>query len=167
MPQRLSIVPHGQSLGFVWQADEAERSIHSRSMLLNQMAMGLAGKTAEELVFGESGSGAGPDLRQVNSVARRMVCELGMSEALGGLSFNSDGEAEPGEGLALRYSEREAQLVGDEVRRLVDEAQARAVEVLRRSRATLDRLAEVLIERETVSARELEQILDTPLVTSP
>jgi len=166
LPHKLSIIPHGQALGFVWQADEAERSIHSRSMLLNQMAMGLAGRAAEELVFEESSSGAGPDLRQVNAVARRMVCELGMSEALGGMSFSSEGEAEPGQGLALRYSEKEAWTVGEEVRRLVDEADGRAMEVLRGSRTTLDRLAELLLERETLSGQELERILDDPLVPS-
>ncbi len=167
VPHKLSIIPHSLALGFVWQADEAERSTHSRSMLLNQMAMGLAGRAAEELVFGESGSGAGPDLREVNAVARRMVCELGMSEALGGMSFSPDGEGDPGEGLALRYSEKEAQMVGDEVRRLVDEADRRALEVLRESRATLDRLAELLLERETLSGPELEAILDDSLVPSP
>jgi len=167
VPHKLSIIPHADALGFVWQTDEAERSIHSRSMLLNQMAMGLAGRAAEELVFGESSSGAGPDLRQVNSVARRMVCELGMSEALGGMSFSGDGEAEPGEGLSLRYSQKEAQMVGEEVRRLVDEANKRALEVLRDSRATLDRLAALLLERETLSGQDLEKLLGDSLVHSP
>jgi ATP-dependent metalloprotease FtsH len=166
LPHKLSIIPHGNTLGFVWQTDGNERSIESRSMLLNQMAMGLAGRAAEELVFGESGSGAGPDLREVNAVARRMVCELGMSEALGGMSFSRSGEGLPGEELALRYSEKEAQLVGEEVRRLVDEANRRALEVLRGSRGPLDRLAELLLERETLSGPELERILDEPLVPS-
>jgi len=95
-----------------------------------------------------------------------MVCELGMSEALGGMSFSSDGEAGPGEGLSLRYSDKEARIVGEEVRRLVDEADERALAVLRGSRPILNRLAELLMERETLSGQELEQIMDEPLVPS-
>jgi cell division protease FtsH len=164
VPHRVTVIPHGQSLGHVWHTDEQERSIQSRSLLLNQMAMGLAGRAAEELVFGEAGSGAGPDLREVSVLARTMVCELGMSEAIGGVSYSLNGALDPGEGVGLRYSEEEARLIGVEVRRLVGEAEDRAEAVVRDSRSTLDRIAEALLERETLSASELEELMDGTLV---
>jgi cell division protease FtsH len=166
VPHKVSLVPHGQLRGFVIHMDKEERSIHSRSMLLNQMAMGLAGRAAEELVFGESSAGAGPDLQEVSQLARRMVCELGMSEVLGGVSYSGNAGMATGEGVGLRYSEEEARLIGIEVRRLVDEAHNLALEALRESRDTLDAIAEVLLERETLSSKELEEILDGRLVPS-
>ena len=165
VPHKVTIMPHGNALGFVWQADE-ERAIHSRSMLVNQMAMGVAGRVAEQIVFGEPGSGAASDLRRVTASARRMVCELGMSDVLGGVSYSPNGEVDPRLG-APRYSEQEVRLIGEEIRRLVDEAHDRASEVLRGSRETLDRVVDALLERETLSATELEEIMKEPLVSSP
>jgi ATP-dependent metalloprotease FtsH len=165
VPHKVTIIPHGDALGFVWQADEEERAIHSQSMLINQMAMGVAGRVAEEMVFGEPGSGAGSDLRKVTASARRMVCEMGMSEALGGVSYSENGNIDPRLG-GPRYSEEEVQMIGAEVRRLVREAHDRALEVLRGSRETLDRIAEALLEREVLSAQELKEIMDEPVVST-
>ncbi len=164
VPHKLSIVPRGSLLGWVWQAEEKERAMHSRSMLINQMAMMLAGRAAEDLIFGEMGSGAASDLSAASALARKMVCEYGMSEALGNVSYTGNGVLDPAG--TPRYSEEEAQLIGTEVRRLVDEAHDLAIGVLRDSRATLDRIAETLLERETLSAVELEAIIDDPLVPS-
>ena len=164
VPHKLSIIPRGELLGWVWQAEDKERAIHSRTMLINQMAMMLAGRAAEEMVFGELGSGAAPDLSEASAMARKMVCEYGMSEALGNVSYSGNGIVDPGG--APRYSEEEAQLIGAEVRRLVDEAHDLANGVLRGSRDTLERIAETLLERETLSAAELEEIIGDPLVRS-
>lgn len=98
-------------------------------------------------------------------MARRMVGEFGMSEALGNVSYTGNGVLDPSG--TPRYSEEEAQLIGTEVRRLVDEAHDLALGVLRDSRTTLDRIAETLLERETLSAVELEEIIGDPLVHSP
>ncbi|MGI9081858.1 MAG: AAA family ATPase [Thermoleophilaceae bacterium] len=163
VPHKVSIIPHGKMLGFVWGTDEEERSIHSRSTLINQMAMGLGGRVAEELVFGEPGSGAGVDLQKVSASARKMVCELGMTDALGDVSYTDNGGSDPAEWpLGTRYSEEETRLIGAEVRRLVNEARERASEVLHGSRPTLDRIAAALLERETLSAKELEEIMEEP-----
>ena len=151
-PHKVSIIPHGAGLGYVWGVDESERVIHSRSTLLNQMAMVLGGRVAEELLFGEAGSAASDDLAVVSASARRMVRELGMSEALGDMSFSErHGHA--------TYSEKETALIGDESRRLVDEARQLAHRVLLDSSATLERIAEALLERETLSAAELQALV--------
>ena len=149
-------MPRGRSLGHVWQSDGEERVVTSRSALLNQMAVGLGGRAAEKLVFGEPGSGAADDLSRVSGMARRMVRKLGMSEALGDVTYehHSDSNA-----VEESYSEEELRLIGAEVRRLVEEAGERAREVLEGSRATLDRIAAALIERETVSADELQELV--------
>jgi len=158
VPHKVTIVPRGQRVGYVWNVEDDERVIHSRSALINQMAVGFGGRTAEELVVGEPGSGAADDLAKVSSLARKMVCELGMSDALGGVTYNghraSDGHAPAGPG----YSDEEARLIGAEVRRLIDEAHDRSRRVLTESRAALDRIADALLERETLSSDELKAL---------
>ena len=158
VPHKISIVPRGRMLGYVWQANEEERTMHSRSMLLNQMAMGLGGRAAEQLVFGEPGSGASDDLARVSATARRMVCELGMSEALGAMSY-VDETYDYGRSGPPGHSEKEMMLIGEEIRRLVDEAMASATRVLIDSRPALERIAAALLEQETVSAAELEALV--------
>ncbi len=154
-PQRVTIIPRGPGLGWVISADERERTIHTRSMLVNQMAMLLGGRVAEEIVFGEGSSGASDDLAQVSAQARRMVCALGMSETLGDMTYTGE-HVDGGRGPA--YSERETELIGAEARRLVVEARQRAAEVLEASRPTLDRIAQTLLERETISRDELQAL---------
>ena len=158
VPHKISIIPRGRMLGYVWQANEEERTMHSRSMLLNQMAMGLGGRAAEQLVFGEPGSGASDDLARVSTTARRMVCELGMSEALGAMSYFDETYADARSGPP-GYSEQEMMVIGEEIRRLVDEAMARATQVMIDSRPALERIAAALLEQETVSAGELEALV--------
>ncbi len=166
VPRKLSIIPRGPGLGWVWAVDD-ERAIHSRSMLLNQMAMLLGGRVAEQVVFGEAGSGAANDLARVSATARWMVCELGMSEALGDMSYGD--EQSDGRAGGRPYSEKEAALIGDEARRLVDEARALAYDVLVPARASLDRVAKALLERETLSATQLEVLARprAPVASSP
>ena len=159
VPHKVTIVPRGQRVGYVWSVDEDERVIHSRSALIDQMAIGFGGRAAEELVVGEPGSGAADDLAKVSSLARKMVCELGMSEALGGVTYNGHG-AGNGYHAAPSYSDEEARLIGEEVRRLIDEAHERSRRVLSESRASLDRIADALLERETLSADELKGLVD-------
>ncbi len=165
-PHKVTIVPRGRALGYVWSLDEEERAIHSRSMLLNQMAMGLGGRTAEELAFGEPGSGAADDLAKVSRMARVMVCELGMSEALGGVTFRDRFYADGQRSGLPGYSQEETRLIGEEVRRIVEEAHQEARQVLESSRETLNRIAEALLERETLSADELEKLVARAPVAS-
>jgi cell division protease FtsH len=156
IPHRVSVIPRGRTLGAVLTRDEGERLLVTRSELLDEMAALLGGHTAEELVFGEVSSGAGADLQRVNRIARQMVVELGMSARLGVVAYGDD--RRPGDSARI-HSEETARLIDEEVATIVHEAQARAREVLDRSRVLLDRVAAQLAEREVVTAEELEAIL--------
>ncbi len=156
VPHRISIVPRGRTLGFVLLADEEELATHSRSRLINQMAMALAGRVAEKLITGELSSGAWGDLDQANNIARRMICSYGMSDALGGMTF-PDPKDRDGPAL-VRYSEEEKRLIYTEVKRLLDEAERESRQVIVHSRAILERIAATLLEQETMTADELKEI---------
>ena len=157
IPHKITITPRGtRTLGYVWQLDEEERRVLSRATLINQMAMVLGGAVAEELTFDQPGSGAADDLAEVSAIARRMVCELGMSEALSHVTY-PDGSHSDSQGPAT-YSEDEKRIIGLEVRRLVEEAHGLAVGVITRSRDSLDRVASALLERETLSAHDLDEL---------
>ncbi|MGH9189535.1 MAG: ATP-dependent zinc metalloprotease FtsH, partial [Acidimicrobiales bacterium] len=150
------VVARGRALGATWQADEIDRLVLPRSALIDRMAGLLGGRAAEELVFGEPGSGAADDLRRVGEIARRMVCELGMGEGLSPLDY-PDGAAFHGR------SEELDRAIEAEVGRLVDEAHAKALAVLTASREALESGAQALLERETLSAAELDAIAGPPL----
>jgi len=151
-PHRLSIIPRGRALGATWNAEEVEKLVHSRSGLIEQMAGLLGGRAAEEIVFGEPSSGAADDLSRVRQIARQMVCELGMSDALGQLSYTE------GDGSLGENSEEAARLIDQETRRVVDLAYEKGKGVLLASRAQLDKVALALVERETLTADELDEL---------
>ena len=155
VPHKLSVIPRGRALGFMWDAGEDDRAIHARSDLVDQLAMLLAGRTAEQLVFREPSSGAADDLERASAMARRMVCELGMSDALGGVSYPD--AARPDQ---PSYSQEELRAIGVEVRRLIAEAEQLARRVLEDSPAALEDVAGALLEREVLSADELEALVE-------
>ncbi|MEJ7765847.1 MAG: AAA family ATPase, partial [Acidimicrobiales bacterium] len=162
-PHKISIVARGMALGATWHLDDAEPLIHSRSALIDQMAGLLGGRAAEELIFGEPGSGAADDLARVSEIARRMVCELGMSDAVGPQVFSTGGAGGPGPAA----SDEAARTIDAEIRRLIGEAQALATAVLASKRDVLDRAVEVLLERETLTAAELKDLTRTPTSGAP
>ncbi|HET7487134.1 MAG TPA: AAA family ATPase [Acidimicrobiales bacterium] len=146
-PHRVSIVARGQSLGSTWQVDAGDRLVLTRSVLTDRMAVLLGGRAAERLVFGEPGSGAADDLRRVAAIARQMVCEYAMTDALGAVAYP---DATP------------TAAVDAEVRSLVDQALRRATAVLEERRPALDRVASALLERESLEGAELEYLVDGP-----
>jgi cell division protease FtsH len=154
-PYRLTIVPRSGSLGHVRNLDGHDRVIASRSMLIDEMASLLGGIAAEELVFGESGSGAAGDLAQVSEIARRMVRQYGMGDGLGAVSYPETVESGGG-----THSEVLAGRIDDAVVRLVDEALLRARTALASSGQDLERIGTELIEKETLSLDELSALLD-------
>lgn len=167
--QKISIIPRGRAGGLTWftpSEDRMDSGLYSRSYLQNQMAVALGGRLAEEIVFGEEEvtTGASNDLQQVARVARQMVTRFGMSDRLGPVAL---GRAQGGmflgrDIMAERdFSEETAAAIDDEVRNLVDQAYRRAKAVLTDNRTVLDKLAEMLVERETVDAEELQELLAT------
>lgn len=167
--QKISIIPRGRAGGLTWFTPSEERmesGLYSRSYLHNQMAVALGGRLAEEIVFGEEEvtTGASNDLQQVARVARQMITRFGMSEKLGPVALGrQQGNMFLGREIAAErdFSEETAATIDDEVRQLVDVAYRRAKDVLVTNRAVLDRLAQMLVERETVDAEELQDLLNT------
>ncbi|MGH9165152.1 MAG: ATP-dependent zinc metalloprotease FtsH, partial [Acidimicrobiales bacterium] len=151
---KLTIVPRPRSLGHCSVVDEVDRALFSRDRLVNQMAWLLGGREAEELEFGQPSTGAAGDLERVGQVARRMVCEFGMSSAVGPLPFVE------GQGRR-RWSEQTARVIDAEVRHLADEAAARARDTLTSRSSVLNRLALALLEHETLTAQEIAVITGT------
>ncbi len=165
--QKISIIPRGRAGGLTWftpSEDRMDSGLYSRSYLQNQMAVALGGRIAEEVVFGdeEVTTGASNDLQQVARVARQMVMRFGMSDRLGPVALGrAQGNMFLGRDIASErdFSEETAAAVDDEVRNLVDQAYRRAKAVLTENRSVLDQLAGMLIERETVDAEELQELL--------
>jgi len=165
--QKISIIPRGRAGGLTWftpSEDRMDSGLYSRAYLQNQMAVALGGRVAEEIVFGEEEvtTGASNDLQQVARVARQMVTRFGMSERLGPVALGrQQGNMFLGRDIAAErdFSEETASAIDDEVRNLVDQAYRRAKSVLVGNRSVLDRLAEMLVERETVDSEELQQLL--------
>jgi cell division protease FtsH len=150
---RISIVARGSLAGGTWIPETGERKLRSRSVLISWMATLLGGRVAEQLVFGEYADGAASDLAQVGSLARRMVTVLGMSEMVGSLSY-AEADGTPN----VVYSDETARMIDAEARRLVSEAEALAQRVLREQRMILERVAEALLERETLTMEEVDRI---------
>jgi cell division protease FtsH len=160
-PHKISIIPRGTALGRCTLVDTHDRVVHSQSMMMANMAVLLGGRAAEEIVFGELGAGAGSDLERVSDMAQRMVRELGMSKAVGPLAF---GDQERPDGRRRSYSDDATRIIDAEVRRLVTEAEERARAVLTQWRPALDRVAEELLDNETLSVDQVREITDTSSV---
>ncbi|MBW4623459.1 MAG: ATP-dependent zinc metalloprotease FtsH3 [Cyanosarcina radialis HA8281-LM2] len=166
--QKISIIPRGRAGGLTWftpSEDRLDSGLYSRSYLQNQMAVALGGRVAEEIIFGdeEVTTGASNDLQQVARVARQMIMRFGMSDRLGQVALGrQQGNMFLGRDIAAErdFSEETAATIDDEVRNLVDRAYRRAKEVLVNNKHILDRLAQMLIEKETVDAEELQELLD-------
>ncbi|MDJ0508096.1 MAG: ATP-dependent zinc metalloprotease FtsH3 [Crocosphaera sp.] len=168
--QKISIIPRGRAGGLTWftpSEDRMESGLYSRSYLQNQMAVALGGRVAEEIIFGEEEvtTGASNDLQQVARVARQMITRFGMSDSLGpvALGRQNGGGVFLGRDIASDrdFSNETASAIDDEVRQLVDTAYKRAKDVLEGNRSILDKLAEMLVEKETVDADELQEILSS------
>jgi cell division protease FtsH len=161
--QKITIIPRGRAGGLTWFLPSEDR-MQSRTYLRNQMAVALGGRIAEEIVFGESEvtTGASSDLQQVANIARQMVMRFGMSDELGPVALGrSSGNMFLGRDIATErdFSEETAAMIDAEVNKLVSQAYTRAKNLLLHNRPILDRIAQMLIEKETVDAEELEEII--------
>jgi cell division protease FtsH len=159
---KISIVSRGQALGLTVSLPTEDRFLTSRSALMDQLAMILGGRAAEELVFNEITTGAANDLERATAMARQMVTRLGMSEKLGPRVFGSDPH-QPFLGRELgaepSYSEEMAQEIDEEIYRLIDDAHQRAGKVLLDHQEALHKIAAILIEHETIDKEQFERLL--------
>jgi cell division protease FtsH len=154
--RKVSIIPRGQALGVTFQSPDADRYGYGARYLRGRIVGALGGRAAEEIVYGDVTTGAESDLEQVTSIARQMVGRWGMSDAVGLVSvLPRPGYESPfptADGNAPSESTRE--LVDAEVRRIVDECYARALEELRENRERLDSLAHALLQHETLDEKD-------------
>ncbi|HEX5388063.1 MAG TPA: ATP-dependent zinc metalloprotease FtsH [Gemmatimonadales bacterium] len=161
---KVTIVPRGRALGLTASLPEVDRHNYTKEWLIGSLAMFFGGRVAEELVFGAEKvtTGAGNDIERATALARRMVTQFGMSNVVGPLAVgDKEQEIFLGREFAQRreISERTAQMVDAEVKRLVDEAYARATEILSANRPLLDSIAHALLDRETIDREDLDRLV--------
>ena len=165
---KVTIIPHGLALGATEQMPEEDLHNLRQSYLVDRISVLLAGRAAEQLVFGEVSSGAESDLKQATHLARRMVSQWGMSEKLGAAAFPR-GEDHPFLGREIvqqrDFSEQTAQLIDDEVRARVSDCEQRVRALLEQHRPQLETLAHALLEHETLAADEVAALLGTAAQT--
>jgi cell division protease FtsH len=158
---KVTIIPRGRALGYTQALPTEDKFLVTRAEMQDQLAMLLGGRTAEELIFHEPTSGAANDIEKATQIARNMVTEYGMSERLGARKLGS-GDSEPFLGMershARDYSEEIASAIDDEIRRLIEAAHDEAWEVLVEYRDVLDDLVLHLLEKETVSRKEVLEV---------
>ena len=160
---KVTIVPRGQALGVTMATPLDDRYNYSKEYLLAQIVYALGGRAAEQVAIGHITTGAENDLQRVTAIARQMVTRWGMSERLGTISFSERGSPflSGGDTAAPSdYSETTAELIDDEVERIVRQCYARAVSIMTEHRPTLDRIAQELRKNETIDARLLRDILE-------
>jgi len=161
--EKVTIIPRGRALGATEQTPEEDRYNLTRRYLLDRVTVMLGGRAAEHVQFDEVTTGAGDDLQKVTQIIRRMVTQWGMSEKVGSVAFQY-GSSHPFLGRELGsqkdFSEDTAKIIDDEVRRMVDECENKAVETLKTHKNQLDALARALLEQETLSKDEVDTIID-------
>ena len=158
---KVTILPRGRALGYTMVMPQEDRYSKTRNQLLDSLAWAMGGRMAEEIVFGDPSTGASNDISQATDTARNMVMEYGMSSSVGSVRLSgSSGEVFLGRdmGHSRDYSESLASSVDAEVRALMDGAMAEAALALTTNRKVLDRLAEELLEKETLNETELAEI---------
>lgn len=159
---KVSILPRGRALGYTMHLPLEDRFLTSRNELVAKMATLLGGRVAEEIVFGDITTGAQNDLERVTTIAHKMVCNFGMSDKLGPLTFGAN-ETQVFLGRDFykdrEYSEEIAFEIDKEVRQLVDECYHRCKKILETNRDCLNALAEALLEQEVLTADEVKDLL--------
>ena len=153
---KVTIIPRGRSLGATWYLPE-ERANHNVEHFMHKMAGMLGGRIAEQQLMGITSTGALNDLERTSQMAYAMVAYYGMSPKVGNISFyDSSGQRDM---FTKPFSERTAELIDDEVRRLVDESVATTRRIIEEERENIERLADLLIEKETIFTEDIEAIL--------
>ena len=159
---KVTIVPRGMALGVTQQLPEDDRYHYPKSYLMNRIAVILGGRVAERLVFRDVSTGAQNDLKVVTELAEKMVCQWGMSEKIGAVTF-SRGEEHPFLGMKLAqektFSEAMAWRIDQEISAIVHEAETVALNLLESNRDRLDALASALLEEETLDGRRIDEVI--------
>jgi len=163
---KVTIVPRGRALGLTSLHPSEQRFSMSRNQMRDSLVMMLGGRAAEDIVFGDFTTGAANDLERVTKLAHAMVCEYGMSDKLGPRTYgeNRNGSLFVGRGdmgqTDRNYSDETARLIDAEIRQIVDTANQRAYQILNDNRDILDRVAQALLDRETITGEDLTLLIE-------
>ncbi|MGK0185524.1 MAG: cell division protease FtsH, partial [Verrucomicrobiales bacterium] len=167
---KVTIIPRGPSLGATMWLPVEDKYTNRKNELLDSLIVTMGGRVAEEIVFGDVTNGAAGDIRQATSLAKKMVCEWGMSEELGMVEYGDNNEhvfLARDMARGRDYSEDTAQKIDSEVKRMIDESYAKATEILKANRDKLDTIAQALLEFETLNRKHIEEIMDTGNLSNP
>ena len=165
---KVTILPRGRALGYTAVMPTSDRYSQSRNQLLDQMAYAMGGRTAEEIVFHDPTTGASNDIEKATNIARTMVIEYGFSDKLGAIKWgDDDDQTTVMDGLQPRkYSDRTAEVIDDEVLKLVETAHTEAWTIINENRDILDELVRQLLVKETLNEKELAEIF-APIKKAP
>ncbi len=159
---KVTIIPRGRSLGLTQQLPEDEKHTYPKEFLLNNIAILMGGRAAEEIVLKTQTTGAGNDIERASDLARKMVCDYGMNEGLGPLTFGkSEEQIFLGREISQHrdYSELTAQKIDDEVRNIVNSAYEKTSKLIKDNVDTLHKMAEALLEKETLDGKDIDKIM--------
>lgn len=154
---KVTILPRGRALGYTAVMPTEDRYSMSRNQLLDQMAYAMGGRTAEEVVFHDPTTGASNDIEKATNIARQMVLDYGFSEKLGAIKWSDDEQSDLG-ALTHKYSAHTAEIIDEEVLKLVETAHTEAWNVINENRDILDELVRQLLVKETLNEKELAAI---------
>jgi cell division protease FtsH len=161
---KVSIIPRGRALGVTMQLPIEDKHSYSRESLLARIAVLMGGRAAEQIIFNTFTTGAGNDIEQATEMARKMVCEWGMSDRMGPLSFGKkDEQIFLGREMSTHknYSEATAVEIDTEIRRIVDDSYQRAITILQENIQNLHNLSESLIDKENLTGAEVDEIISS------
>jgi cell division protease FtsH len=158
---KVTIIPRGQALGITHVLPDKDRYLESDTYFKNSLTALLAGRASEEIVFGKKFTGSENDLKIATEIARKMVCEWGMSESLGPVSFRQHEAVFLGRDLIQQreHSEETSREIDKEIKNILEEAEKKAKEIIMANRDKLDLLAKELLEKETLTSEEIDKIL--------
>lgn len=165
---KVTIIPRGRALGLTQQLPEDDKHIQPSKYWLDRICVLMGGYLAEDLIYGDTSTGASNDISVATNIARRMVCEWGMSEKLGTIAYSGDNDnVFLGKSVATSksYSDETASAIDDEVKRIVEEQREKGRKMLSEQRAKLEGIAKTLLEKETISGEELNEIVGNDLIT--
>jgi len=157
---KISIISRGRAAGYTLKLPLEERKLHNKKSFLDDIATGLGGYAAEELVFGDVTTGASNDIANLTAMARNMVSRFGMSDLVGPVAYDDTDSLNPGSMVVAKpYSEEKAAELDRETKRIIDEALVKARQVITTHRKALDSIADKLMEVETIERKDFENLL--------
>ncbi|MFQ5481030.1 MAG: ATP-dependent zinc metalloprotease FtsH, partial [Thermodesulfobacteriota bacterium] len=159
---KVTIIPRGMAMGVTKLQPEEDRHFYPKNYLISRLAVALGGRVSEKIIFNDTSTGAQNDLKEATSLAEKMVSQWGMSDEVGPINLGR-GEEHPFLGMELsqpkRYSDDMAWLMDQEIRKLIIDAEVSATEILESKRASLEKLAKALLEKEELDTEEIQRIV--------